>query len=164
MRLGHAILGGMFTGVNAGRRGVGYREVVKLLSIAILTALGVALAADFPVVQPAELAAQLTGKGPRPAIFYVGPNVLYRSKHIPGSVYAGPGAKPEGLEAFKAAVSKTPRDRPLFVYCGCCPWDHCPNIRPVMALLKEMGFSHAKAMYMPLNFKADWIDKGYPVE
>ena len=56
----------------------------------------VAAAADLALVQPQDLAAQLAGKGARPAVFMVGPNVLYRSKHIPGSVFAGPGRNEDG--------------------------------------------------------------------
>jgi thiosulfate/3-mercaptopyruvate sulfurtransferase len=121
------------------------------------------MAADFPTVEPKDVAASLA-KGTAPAIFHVGPNVLYRSKHIPGAVYAGMGARPEGLAQLKATVAKLPRDREIVLYCGCCPWDHCPNIKPAMDLLRSMGFTHVKAMYIPENFKASWIDRGYPTE
>jgi rhodanese-related sulfurtransferase len=121
------------------------------------------MAADFPVVEPKDVAASLAKDG-APAIFQVGPNVLYRSKHIPGAVYAGPGSRAEGLDALKAAAGKLPRDRAIVIYCGCCPWDRCPNIKPAMELLKGMGFTHVKAMYLPDNFKTGWIDHGYPVE
>jgi thiosulfate/3-mercaptopyruvate sulfurtransferase len=121
------------------------------------------MAADFPVAEPKDIAATVA-KSNAPAVLYVGPNVLFRSKHIPGSVYAGPGAKAEGLELLKAAVGKLPKDREIVLYCGCCPWDHCPNIKPAMEMLKGMGYTHAKAMYIPENFKSNWIDKGYPVE
>ena len=135
---------------------------MKVLSVALLVALAGALAADMPLIQPKDLAAHLSD---RPAVFHVGFNVLYRnSKHIPGAVYAGPGAKPEGLAALKAAVEKLPRDREIVLYCGCCPWDHCPNIRPSMALLQQLGFTHVKALYLPTNYKTDWLDHGYPVE
>jgi thiosulfate/3-mercaptopyruvate sulfurtransferase len=118
-------------------------------------------AAEMALVQPAELAAGLAAK---PAIFQVGPNVLYRSKHIPGALYAGPGSKAEGLALLKTAVEKLPRTREIVIYCGCCPWDHCPNVKPAMELLQGMGFTHAKVLYLADNFKTDWIDKGYPVE
>lgn len=120
-------------------------------------------AADFPVVEPKEVAALLNKSG-APAIVYVGPNVLFRSKHIAGAVYAGPGQRQDGLDLLKSAVAKLPHDREIVVYCGCCPWNVCPNIKPSMELLKSMGFTHVKAMYVPTNFKADWIDHGYPVE
>ena len=118
-------------------------------------------AADLALIQAAELAAQLAAK---PAVFQVGPNVLYRSKHIPGAAYAGPGSKAEGIALLKEAVAKLPRDREIVIYCGCCPWDNCPNITPAFAALKEMGFTRVKALYVAENFKANWIDKGYPVE
>ena len=123
-----------------------------------------ALAAESPLVEPKDLAAELSGAAARPAIFQVGPNVLYRSKHIPGSVYAGPGSKAEGLDLLRAAVDKLPRGGDLVIYCGCCPWDRCPNIKPALELLAKMGFTHVRALHVPTNFKTDWIDPGYPVE
>jgi len=123
-----------------------------------------AWAADLAVVQPKELAGQLAGHRATIVVLQVGPNVLYRSKHIPGAIYAGPANRPEGLELLKAAAAKLPRDREIVLYCGCCPWDHCPNIRPALELMRQMGFTHVRALYVPDNFKADWIDQGYPVE
>jgi hypothetical protein len=133
---------------------------VKLLKLLLVCALAAA-AAELALIQPAELAGKLSSK---PAVFYVGPNVLFRSKHIPAAVYAGPGSKPEGLELLKNAVAKLPHDSEIVIYCGCCPWDRCPNIKPAMAMLQEMGFTRAKALNLPDSFKANWIDKGYPVE
>ena len=125
-------------------------------------ALACAAAADLALVQPKELADHLSAK---PAIFHVGFNTLWRNgKHIPGAVYAGPGNTAEGLESLKAAVAKLPKDREIVLYCGCCPWDHCPNIRPAFALLHDLGYTHVKALSIPVNFKANWIDAGYPVE
>jgi rhodanese-related sulfurtransferase len=125
---------------------------------------GVALAAEMALVQPKDLAAQLTAKGTPPAIFHVGPNLLYRGKHIPGSVYAGFASRPDGIEGLKQAVAKLPHDREIVIYCGCCPWDHCPNIKPAMEVLKQMGFTRVKALYVPDNFAKDWTEHGYPVE
>jgi thiosulfate/3-mercaptopyruvate sulfurtransferase len=132
-----------------------------LLSLSVAFAL--ALAADFPTVQPKDFADQLA-KGSKPAIFQVGPNVLYRSKHIPGAIYAGPGSKPEGLEILRSSVAKLPRSQEIVIYCGCCPWEKCPNIKPAIDLLKSMGFAHVTAMHVATSFKTDWIDAGYPVE
>ncbi|HMC59444.1 MAG TPA: rhodanese-like domain-containing protein [Candidatus Solibacter sp.] len=132
---------------------------------ALLVALFFFQAADMPLVQPKDLAAHLEAHlQPRPAIFHVGPNVLYRSKHIPGAVYAGPGSKPEGLAMLKSAAANLPRTREIAIYCGCCPWDRCPNVKPAMEVLKQMGFTKVKALYLENNFASDWIDKGYPVE
>jgi thiosulfate/3-mercaptopyruvate sulfurtransferase len=132
----------------------------KLASAIVLAAL-VLVAAEMATVQPAEVAARLSAK---PAIFQVGPNVMYRSHRIPGAIYAGPGQNAAGLALLKTAVEKLPRDREIVIYCGCCPWDKCPNVKPSMELLQSMGFKNAKAMYIAENFKTNWMDKGYPVE
>ena len=130
-------------------------------AIAFLT---IAVAADLPTVEPKDLAAQLQAKGAKPALFHVGFPVMYRGKHIPASVYAGPGSKAEGLDALKTAVAGLQHDRELVVYCGCCPFDKCPNVRPALAMLKQMGFTNVKVLSIPTNFAADWVDHGYPVE
>ena len=137
---------------------------MRRLTILVVTMLAVGLAAELALIQPGEVAAQLAAKGTRPVLFHVGPNLLYRGKHIPGSIYAGPGSRAEGLEALKVAAGKLPRDRDIILYCGCCPWSACPNVKPAVEVLKQMGFSHVKTMYVETNFAKDWIDKGYPVE
>jgi hypothetical protein len=141
-------------------------EMRRVVCIALMVLAG-AWAADvvaLNVVQPKELAAQLAGHRAPLVVLQVGPNVLYRSKHIPGAIYAGPANRREGLDLLLSAVVKLPRDSQLVLYCGCCPWDHCPNIRPALEMLRQTGFVHVRALYVPENFKADWIDHGYPVE
>src|ERR1019366_4349965 len=103
--------------------GVKNQKLTRLAAV-LAAVVVVAAAADLELVQPRELQAQLAGKGARPGIFMVGPNVLYRSKHIPGAIYAGPGSGEAGRAKLKAEAAKLPRDREVVVYCGCCPWDH----------------------------------------
>jgi len=57
------------------------------------------------LIQPKEMVAQAGSK----AILYVGPNVHYRSKHIPGSVFAGPGSNAAGLALLKQEAGKLAR-------------------------------------------------------
>jgi thiosulfate/3-mercaptopyruvate sulfurtransferase len=137
---------------------------MRILLFGMAALLTIAVAADLGTIQPNEVAARVAAKGAHPIIIHVGPNVLYRGKHIPGAVYAGPASRPEGLELLKQAVDRLPRDTEIILYCGCCPWGNCPNVKPAMALLQEMGFTHAKAMYVETGFGRDWTDKGYPVE
>ena len=136
---------------------------MKVMTL-VVALLAVGVAADLVLIQPGDLAVQLATKSTSPLIFHVGPNVLYRGKHIPGAIYAGPASKPEGLEALKVAAGSLPRDRQIVVYCGCCPWSHCPNVKPAFGLLKQMGFTRVKAMFIETNFAKDWVDKGYPAE
>ena len=123
-----------------------------------------AWSAEPALIEPRELVAQLAGHRAALTVLYVGPNVLYRSKHIPGAIYAGPANRPEGLELLRAEAGKLDRGREIVIYCGCCPWEHCPTIHPAADLLRGMGFTHVWALDLPHNFKTDWIDLGYPVE
>jgi hypothetical protein len=112
--------------------------------------------------QPSELAATLP-KGAKPVILQVGFQVLYKSKHIPGSIYAGPASTPEGLQALKQAVRTLPKNAEIYLYCGCCPIGKCPNIRPAFATLKAMGFTHLHVVMLQTSFGKDWVAHGYPV-
>ncbi len=133
-----------------------------LLAVVVLTAS--LLAGDVwqskDLVQPKDVAADIRS----PLLLYVGFPVLFRAAHIPGSVYAGPGSKAEGIEMLKKAVEGQPKNRAIIVYCGCCPWEKCPNMRPAFTALREMGYTNLKAMAIPENLKTDWTDKGYPIE
>lgn len=111
-----------------------------------------------------EALAKTLREGKPPMILYVGFPSLYKSSHIPGAILAGPGSKPEGIEALKAALAVVPRDNEIVLYCGCCPWDHCPNVRPAFKLVRELGFKQAKLVTIPTNLHTDWITKGYPIE
>ncbi len=116
------------------------------------------------VTQPSQLAAMLSSHtGAKPVILQVGFQVLYRSKHIPSSVYAGPASTPDGLQALKQAVGKLPRNADIYIYCGCCPIQKCPNIRPAFQALKAMGFTRLHVLMLPTNFGKDWVAHSYPV-
>jgi hypothetical protein len=115
------------------------------------------------LMEPAALAKDLqSGKSPR--VLCVAFPVLYNSKHIVHAAFAGPGSKPEGLEALKKAAAPLPRDADLVIYCGCCPMVKCPNIRPAYRVLKEMGFTHIRVLDIPTNMHTDWFSKDYPSE
>jgi len=116
------------------------------------------------IVQPKTLADRIQAKDKAP-IFYVGFPMLYRDgSHIAGATLAGPCSKAEGLEALKKAVAELPRDKELFIYCGCCPFVKCPNIRPAYSALHNLGFNNVKVVMIETNLHTDWIAKGYPSE
>lgn len=91
-------------------------------------------------------------------IFSIGPGAV-----IKGSRDIGPTKQAENLAKLKDAISKLPKDSRIVLYCGCCPFEHCPNIRPAFTLLNEMGLQHAFLLNIEHNIKTDWIDKHYPV-
>ena len=116
------------------------------------------------LTQPSAMVAVLAnGMGAKPVILQVGFQVLYKSKHIPGSIYAGPASTPEGLQALKQAVRTLPKTADIYLYCGCCPIGKCPNIRPAFETLKAMGFTHLHVVMLETSFGKDWVAKGYPV-
>ena len=113
-------------------------------------------------MQPAELAAMIKA-GNAPTILQVGFSVLYQQAHIPNAQYAGPGNSDDGIGNLKKQVDALPRDKPVVIYCGCCPWEKCPNIDAAYKQMTAMGFTKLKVLYLATNFGADWADKGYPV-
>jgi len=119
---------------------------------------------DKEIVQPKTLADRLQAREQVP-IFYVGFPTLYRNgAHILGAILTGPCSKTEGLKALKKAVAEIPHDKELFIYCGCCPFVKCPNIRPAYTALHEMGFTNIRVVMIETNLHTDWIEKGYPSE
>lgn len=116
-------------------------------------------------IQPAALAAEIQQKeNPRPQVIYVGVRTLYNGAHIPGAVFQGPGSSPEGIAALKNFASTLPRNSQVVLYCGCCPLEKCPNIRPAFRALQEMGFKNVRVLILPTSFAVDWVQKGYSIE
>jgi thiosulfate/3-mercaptopyruvate sulfurtransferase len=99
----------------------------------------------------------------RPIVVCVGFHSLYHGAHIPGASYHGPGSTPEGLADLKKFAQSLPRSTNLVIYCGCCPLEHCPNIRPAFVALRDAGFTRLRVLILSHDFASDWVAKGYPV-
>jgi thiosulfate/3-mercaptopyruvate sulfurtransferase len=136
---------------------------MRLIVLGVLLMAAAGMAAEVTLVEPKVVADQLA-KGGKPVIIQIGPNSLFRARRIPGAIYAGQAARPDGLELLKQTVLKLPRDREILLYCGCCPWDVCPNVKPAIALMQQLGFTRTKVIHMATNFAKDWTERGYPVE
>jgi thiosulfate/3-mercaptopyruvate sulfurtransferase len=102
--------------------------------------------------------------GTAPTIIYVGFRTLFEGGHIPGARFHGTASKEEGLGELKKWLATLPKSTNLVIYCGCCPFDRCPNIRPAYTALHEMGFTHVRVLVLPTSFAADWVEKGYPMQ
>jgi thiosulfate/3-mercaptopyruvate sulfurtransferase len=111
------------------------------------------------LMQPSELSTILKNDKNIPVIFSVGPSAT-----IPHSKNIGMIKEAENMKKFKDELSALPKDTPIVVYCGCCPYEHCPNVRPAIQLLKDMKFTNYKLLDLPHNIKMDWINKGYPTQ
>ena len=104
-----------------------------------------------------------SAKSKKPLLIQVGSHVLYTQAHIPGSEYIGPASSETGLQSLRKRVESLPRNKFIVLYCGCCPWSHCPNVKPADDALRAMGFTNVKVLYIAAKFGADWVEKGYPV-
>ena len=110
------------------------------------------------LTKPSDLAATLKANKDVPVIFSVGPGAI-----IPRSIDIGMAKDEKNLAKFKEQISRLSKSANILIYCGCCPFEHCPNVRPAIALLQSMQFTNYHLLDLPHNIKTDWIAKGYPV-
>ncbi len=117
-------------------------------------------------IEPGRFAEELAHvtEGEHATILYVGFSPLFEGGHVAGAVFHGTASTPQGMADLKKWASAQPRSTSLVIYCGCCPFGFCPNIRPAFVALHGMGFTHVRVLVMPNSFASDWVDKGYPVE
>jgi hypothetical protein len=109
------------------------------------------------LMEPAALAQTLKINKKVPIIISVGPGAL-----IPNSIDIGMASEEKKLDKFKEEISRLPKDTSIVIYCGCCPFERCPNVRPAIDVLKKMKFTNYHLLNLPTNIKTDWISKGYP--
>src|SRR5260221_1727395 len=111
------------------------------------------------LMTPADLATIINRTtNPKPFIIDIGPAVLKKD-----AINTGPANEKENLKKLKELLSKEKKDRQIVIYCGCCPFKNCPNIRPAFSLLNSMKFINQKLLNLSQNLKADWINYGYPM-
>ncbi len=109
---------------------------------------------------PAALAAALgDAKAIKPVVLNIGP-----VQQIKGAISMGPASSSSNFEKLKRELAKLPKDKEIVIYCGCCPFQRCPNVRPAFELLKQMKFTNAKLLNLPTSLEENWISKGYPME
>jgi len=144
------------------------KPAVILAAIAVLfVAQAAGQAAAIPttrLINPEDLVKLLQTPGKeKPLMIQVGSHVLFSQAHIPGSEYIGPASTESGVQQLRKRVESQPRTRFIVLYCGCCPWGRCPNVKPADDALHAMGFTNVKVLYIADNFGTNWEDKGYPV-
>ena len=116
-------------------------------------------------VQPAQLVAELQmEKDPHVQVVYVGPRTLYNGGHIPGAVFYGPGSSEQGIADLKKYAATLAKHSDVVLYCGCCPLEKCPNLRPAFTALKDVGLARLRVLILPTSFNTDWVEKGFPVQ
>ena|SRR3569832_999338 len=112
------------------------------------------------LMAPAQLAKIINDPAAKKPLIY---NIGFGGG-IPGSIDIGAGRDKASIDKLKEALAKVPKDADIVVYCGCCPFAKCPNVRPAMEAVNEMKFTNAKLLNLATNMKTDWIDKGFPVQ
>lgn len=111
------------------------------------------------LLEPSLLAEEIkAGEIHTPLILNIG-----AVEDIKGAKHIGAVSNAENLEKLRKAVAALPKDTPIVIYCGCCPFAKCPNIRPAFAELKKSGFTEVKLLNLPVNLKTNWIAKSYPL-
>lgn len=111
------------------------------------------------LIEPSELAEIINDPNvAKPIIYSIGPG-----GNIKGCIEMGAAQEKENLDKLKTALSKLNKNTEIVIFCGCCPFEHCPNIRPAFNLLNEMKFTNHKLLNLSHNLKMDWINKGYPM-
>ena len=94
-----------------------------------------------------------------PLIFNVGP-----MDQIKGATFVGRGTSVSGLEKLKQSVMWESKTRPIVIYCGCCSYASCPNIKPAYDALLSAGYKNTRVLELPEGLAPDWVAKGYPME
>lgn len=141
------------------------RGSTLLIAAALICSQAVGQAGSIPsnrLVNPADLVKLLQSGKVKPLMLQVGSHMLFLQAHIPGSEYVGAASSDAGLQQLRKRVESLPRNKFIVLYCGCCPWGHCPNVKPADDALQSLGFTNVKVLYISNNFGTDWVDKGYP--
>ncbi|MEI6682079.1 MAG: rhodanese-like domain-containing protein [Bacteroidota bacterium] len=112
------------------------------------------------LMAPDALASLLSNpKAAKPVIYNVGPLA-----NIKGAINIGSMTNKTNLDKLGKSLAGIAKERMVVIYCGCCPFRNCPNIRPAFNLLKERGFTNSKLLNLKQNLKVDWTDFGYPMD
>lgn len=110
------------------------------------------------LLEPATLASRINqGQTDNLLILSVGPDAV-----IKGSVEIGPAQEQANIKKLKSYLKNVPKGKEVIIYCGCCPFNKCPNIRPAFKVVKDIGFKYPKLLNLYKNVKVDWLDKDYP--
>ena len=141
------------------------RWTIALFVSLFISTLAIAQASSIPsnhLINPEDLVKVVQGGKEQPLVLQVGPHTLFAQAHIPGAEYAGAASTDAGMQQLRKRVESLPRNKFIVLYCGCCPWSHCPNVKPAHDALQALGFTNVKILFIADNFGTDWVNKGYP--
>lgn len=112
------------------------------------------------LMKPSQLSTEIkNGKASNTLILNVG-----SVEDIKGAVNFGAMLSEDNMQKFKHYLAKVPKDQSIVIYCGCCPIDVCPNVKPAYNFLKKNGYANFKILNLKDNLNIDWTSKGYPMK
>lgn len=100
-----------------------------------------------------------TNSKDKPLIFNVGP-----MENIKGAIEVGAATNVTFGSKVISHLTMENKIKSIVVYCGCCSYSSCPNIKPAYDYLIAQGYKNTKVLELPEGIKPDWVAKGYPVE
>ncbi|MBF9254188.1 rhodanese-like domain-containing protein [Pontibacter sp. 172403-2] len=105
---------------------------------------------NFPLIKPAQLAAQLQQSGgPKPLLLDIRTPAEFRVSHIKGARFVN-------ADKFDLKqVQDIPKDTPIVVYCSVGA-----RSQKIGEELKEAGYHQVQNLYGGLF---EWVNEGYPV-
>lgn len=110
------------------------------------------------LMEPANLAAAIKSGTAKITILNIG-----AVEDLPGAIHIGAVNGPENMMKLKKTLEALSKEKPIVIYCGCCPFTKCPNIQPAYLELKKSGFTQIRVLNLPTNLHTNWIAKGYPL-
>jgi thiosulfate/3-mercaptopyruvate sulfurtransferase len=111
-------------------------------------------------MEPEALNDLILSKKNTPVILNVS---AYRHTPIKGSIHIG-DMLDHSYADLKLALGKTPKNKEIVVYCGCCSLDVCERVEKAFDLLRANGYTNVKVLNLPVGFDPDWKGKGYVTE
>lgn len=114
---------------------------------------------DSQLMEPATLAAEIKAEeAEKPVILNIG-----AVEDIKGAIHIGAVSNADNIAKLKSTVAGIAKNKVIVIYCGCCPFAKCPNIRPAFSELQKLGYSNVKLLNLPVNLNTNWTAKGYPL-
>jgi hypothetical protein len=111
------------------------------------------------LLEPNTLSEMILKKTKLPHIISIGPGAV-----IDSSISVGETRFSDNFDKLNEILKSIDKKDQIILYCGCCPFEHCQNIRPAFSLLNDLGYKNHSLLNLSNNIKTDWIDLGYPTK
>ena len=110
------------------------------------------------LMEPSHLINLLNNNKIKPIILNIGVE-----NNIKGAIKVGAAKHKVNLTKLENEIKKYPKNALIVLYCGCCPFDKCPNIRPAFSILSKNKYKQFYLLHLPHNIRTDYIEKGFPM-